>query len=105
MNGCAHIVITLPAKLDLEDGYWFYETQQPGLGDYFLDSLQSDIDSLIVFSGVHIKPFSNAAYRSLSRNFPYAIFYTLQDKTASVIAVLDTRRDPALLAQRLQESP
>lgn len=37
----------LPAALqDLENGYYFYEQQSERLGDYFLDSLYSDIDSL-----------------------------------------------------------
>ncbi len=104
MNGCAHIVITEPAKRDLEDGYWFYESQQQGLGDYFLSSLQSDIDSLIVFAGVHAKPYQNKVFRSLSRIFPYAVFYCVTGHTAQVLAVLDTRRDPQLALQRNKSS-
>ena len=38
---------------DLIDGFHFYETQQADLGSYFLDSLFSDIDSLLVYAGVH----------------------------------------------------
>ena len=34
------------ASQDLIEGYRFYERQQQGLGNYFLDSLFSDIDSL-----------------------------------------------------------
>ena len=34
------------AEKDLLDGYDFYERQSKGLGDYFLDSLFSDIESL-----------------------------------------------------------
>jgi hypothetical protein len=34
------------AEHDLVEGYRFYESQVAGLGDYFLDSLFSDIDSL-----------------------------------------------------------
>ncbi len=37
------------AERDLEDGYYFYERQSQGLGIYFLDSLYSDIDSLLFF--------------------------------------------------------
>jgi hypothetical protein len=32
------------AVQDLDSGRGFYDRQQPGLGDYFLDSLFSDID-------------------------------------------------------------
>ncbi len=105
MNGCAQITITEPAKRDLEDGYGFYEAQLAGLGDYFLSSLQSDIDSLIVFAGVHAKPYRSEVYRSLSRIFPYAVFYRMKGNTAQVLAVLDTRRDPQLTLQRLKASP
>ena len=30
------------AEEDLEEGFRFYESQLPGLGSYFLDSLYSD---------------------------------------------------------------
>jgi plasmid stabilization system protein ParE len=94
--------MTEPAKNDLEGGYWFYEVQQAGLGDYFLHSLQSDIDSLLVFAGVHAKPFRNEVFRALSRHFPYAIFYRLEVHTAQILAVLDTRSDPDAYIQRLK---
>ncbi len=42
------IEILSDATEDLLDGYHFYERQAPGLGNYFLDSLYSDIDSLLV---------------------------------------------------------
>lgn len=40
------------AQNDLLDGFRFYENQSEGLGDYFLDSLFSDIDSLQIYAGV-----------------------------------------------------
>jgi hypothetical protein len=33
------IKILSPAERDLEEGFRFYESQSPGLGSYFLDSL------------------------------------------------------------------
>lgn len=41
------------AEKDLVDGAHFYETQDVGLGRYFLDSLFSDIDSLQLYAGIH----------------------------------------------------
>jgi hypothetical protein len=43
------------ALRDIETGRRFYEMQQAGLGDYFLDSLFSDIDSLLLYAGIHQK--------------------------------------------------
>ena len=42
---------------DLADGRDFYERQGEGLGGYFLNSLFSDIDSLMLYAGIHRKVF------------------------------------------------
>ena len=47
------------ANDDLLNGYHFYEQQEKGIGSYFLDSLFSDIDSLLVYHGVHSVFFIN----------------------------------------------
>ena len=47
------IKVNSSAKKDLQDGYSFYERQETTIGGYFLDSLYSDIDSLIISAGVH----------------------------------------------------
>ena len=41
------------AQEDLLNGFRFYESQSEGLGDYCLDSLFSDIDSLQIYAGIH----------------------------------------------------
>ena len=41
------------ASEDLVEGWRFYQRQEEGLGDYFLDSLFSDIDSLQLYAGIH----------------------------------------------------
>ena len=40
------IKILSTAENDIEGAFRFYDSQNPGLGSYFLDSLYSDIDSL-----------------------------------------------------------
>lgn len=56
------------AQQDLIEGYHFYEGQEEGLGDYFLDSLFSDIDSLQFYAGIH--PVFFGYHRLLSKRFP-----------------------------------
>lgn len=87
------------AEQDLPEGFDFYERQSPGTGDYFLDSLYSNIDSLTLYAGVHPQHFGY--YRQLSRRFPFAIFYRVDADLASVHAVLDCRRDPGYMLERL----
>ena len=53
------IKISESAKNDLIRGFWFYESQSNGLGDYFLDSIFSEIDSLVIYAGVHAVKFED----------------------------------------------
>ena len=46
------VVILEDAAEDLESGAQFYESCAAGVGDYFLDSILSDLDSLVLFAGV-----------------------------------------------------
>lgn len=47
------IEILSSAMSDLMEGRHFYEGQGEGLGEYFFDSLFSDIDSLTLYAGIH----------------------------------------------------
>jgi plasmid stabilization system protein ParE len=85
---------------DLDVGRQFYEKQQAGLGDYFLDSLFSDIDSLLLYAGIHQKVFGY--HRTLSRRFPYAIYYRVEGEDIQVWRVLDCRQNPASITKRLK---
>ena len=100
MNGCESMEITQAAQDDLLAAYWFYEHQQAGIGAYFLNSLYADIDALQISAGVHIKVQPSGAFRSLGSRFPFAIYYGLEGKKATVLAVLDTRRSPEWLRER-----
>lgn len=89
------------AKLDLPDSFHFYEEQQAGLGSYFLTSLYSDIESLRLYAGIHLQPHKSF-HRLLSKKFPFASYYTVSGDAALVHAVVDCRRDPAWIRQRLR---
>lgn len=88
-----HIQLLSEAEDDLEDGRLFYESQAHGVGEYFWGSLLSDIESLIIYAGVHSKEYGY--YRMSSKRFPYSIYYDVNRNTAYVIAVLPERRNPS----------
>ena len=94
------IEILHQARLDLIEGYYFYESQDAGLGSYFLTNLYSDIESLRLYAGIHPKPYKSY-HRLLSRRFPFAVFYKVAEQTISIHAVLDCRRDPAWIRDRI----
>ena len=94
------IRILASARQDLIDGFTFYERQAEGIGSYFLDSLYSDIESLLVSAGIHPLYFGSY-HRLLSKRFPFAVYYRVEDEVILIYAVLDCRRNPAWIRNKL----
>jgi plasmid stabilization system protein ParE len=88
------------AEKDIENGIYFYDAQNQGLGRYFLDTIMSDIDSLLIYGGIHIE--IRGYHRLLSKRFPFAIYYKIKNEVIYVYAVLDCRQDPSWLEIRLR---
>jgi hypothetical protein len=95
------IEISSGAEGDVADGYWFYERQSIGLGDYFRSCIFADIESLRYFGGIH--EIENGFHRSLSKRFPFGIYYTVDVDCVTVVAVLDLRREPLWIRESLDD--
>ena len=93
------VVASSDVGVDLEAGRYFYDQLERGVGDYFFASLISDLESLKLYGGIHTDNFR--FYRMLSTRFPFAIYYNIDVDTVNVFAVLDMRRDPAWIRQKL----
>ena len=78
-----NIVALEEVSFDLDIGRSFYEKQSIGLGDYFKDSILSDIESLWLYGGIHMKVHN--AYRLLSKIFPYGIYYEFDNNIIEFI--------------------
>jgi len=89
------------AMEDLYEGRVFYERQGEGLGEYFFNSLFSDIDSLTLYGGIHPKVFGY--HRMLSKRFPYAIYYRIEEEAVMVWRILDLRRNPSKIRRALEQ--
>ena len=68
-------------------------------GEYFATALAADIDSLILFAGIH--PMEFGFQRALAKRFPFGVYYLIEEGVIRVYAVLDLRRDPAWIRRRL----
>jgi hypothetical protein len=95
----SEIIVLRKAADDLELGRWFYDGLELGVGDYFLDSLLSDIESLRLYAGMHSRYFGY--HRLLARRVPFAVYYQFRDRTAWVVAILDMRQNPASIRSAL----
>jgi hypothetical protein len=95
------VVVLEDAGADLEAGRRFYESRERGVGNYFVESLLSDLDSLVLYAGIHSVHFG--FHRMLAKRFPFAIYYEVEGDTAYVYAILDMRRDPVWLRAEMEK--
>jgi plasmid stabilization system protein ParE len=96
------VEISEDAQADLNEGFLFYEAQEPGVGDYFIACLRTDIEGLKMSGGAHRVVYADY-HRLLSKVFPYGVFYTMERGSAVVWAVLDLRRNPEWIREQLRE--
>lgn len=89
-----NIRILRSARRTVADGIRFYESQEDGLGAYFLSSVMSDLRSLKVYAGTHQIYDDTPYHRMICKRFPYSIYYRVERSEVRVYAVLDDRRDP-----------
>ncbi len=86
---------------DLDRGRQFYERQGAGLGAYFLDSLFGEVESLVLYAGIHRQVFG--FHRLIARRFPYGVYYRLEPGEVVVVwRVLDLRRSPSTIQRALR---
>jgi hypothetical protein len=86
---------------DLSEGKAFYDFQETGVGDYYWDCLIADIESLVLYGGIHSKKFD--LFQMFSKRFPYAIYYEVVENVAYVVAVLPMRRNPVWVQNKINQ--
>jgi plasmid stabilization system protein ParE len=94
------VVVLAEAAEDIEQARDFYDSLEPGIGDYCADSLLADLESLVLYHGIHARQFG--LYRMLAHRFPFGIYYRETKSETQVLAVLDLRRDPNWIRDELR---
>jgi plasmid stabilization system protein ParE len=87
------------AKEDLRNAWFFYERQTTGLGDRFLDAIEADVRLLPGYPGIHLQV--DGFHRMLIKRPPCALYYLFENTSIDIYAILDFRRDPNWIRQRL----
>jgi len=92
--------LTEDAIKDLDKAAQFYDGIESGLGTYFFNAILNDLEALEFFGGLHQRRFGFYAYPS--KRFPFFIYYDLNDSIVDVVAILDTRENPASTGRRFE---
>ena len=88
------------AEIDLSDAASWYQLQQRGLGDEFLEELTSTIQS------VQQQPFGfpivhRDVRRALMKRFPFGVFYRVELEFIVIFAVMHASRHPLRWQSRI----
>lgn len=96
----ARLVLAPEAEADLAEAYGWYERRKAGLGEEFLEAMESCVAKIRLRP--RIFPIVHEGYRrALVRKFPYAVFYEEATSLITIYAVFHVARDQAKWRGRL----
>lgn len=82
------------ADLDAAATFDWYETEQAGLGEEFLDELRATYHR-VSDGPLAYQDLRSGVRQALVRRFPYAVYFAVEGEVIVVLAVLHVSRDPA----------
>ena len=94
------LIILPEAELDIIEAYEWYEEQQPGLGDEFLQCVDACFKSIQRHPRAYQIVYKDYR-RALVRRFPYAAFYEYVDGIVTVYSVFHSSQNPKKWRKRL----
>jgi plasmid stabilization system protein ParE len=84
---------------DIKSSYQWYEEKSPGLGNEFINEIESGYDMLIQFP--QSCPIIRQKYHKYTLpNFPFSIIYRIVGKVIYVVAVMHNSRKPGYWKNR-----
>ena len=98
------LVVEPTAEEDMFIGYRWYEDRHVGLGAKFLEALEELFDHILENPLLYVESIP-CVRRSVTRTFPYLVFYAFERNTIHILAVIHAAQDPDYIAERLGSSP
>lgn len=87
-------------EFDVEGAFEWYEAEEPGLGFAFLEQLRAAYGRILE-TPLAYQELRSGIRRALTRQFPYAVYFSIERDTILVLAVLHTARDPTEWQERI----
>ena len=94
-----HLIIRPEAEQDIQGAFGWYEDRVVGLGREFLRCVDASISQINRSPAIY-PAICKGIRRTLTRRFPFGVFYIIADEKIVVLAVLHARRAPDLWQKR-----
>jgi len=87
------LIITPAAEADLAEAKAWYERQQGGLGEDFLQCVEEALDRIRMLPEAY-REVAPGVRRVIVRRFPYGVYYRVDQSQIAVLAFYHCKRDP-----------
>ena len=94
------LIIRPEARADLLDAFHWHQDRRAGLG-YDFKLCVDEVISKIQRNPLIHKVIKDGIRLSVTRRFPYGVFYIVENKRIIFLAVLHSRQDPAKWQKRI----
>src|SRR5689334_14349994 len=98
-DGGGVVIIRPEAEADIADSQAWYERQQEGLGDEFLERVGEVLKKVELMPELH-RVIYHGVRRAQTRRFPFTVYYLIEADQVVVIGVFHSRRDPRVWKSR-----
>lgn len=90
-----NLIVTEIAELHVVETCLYYEEQQPGLSERFLNELENAYKKIAEHPQYYSYISSKDGYRDVCLNkFPYVVIYQIHENDVIVVDVFNTHRQP-----------
>lgn len=94
------LIVTKEAEADILDGYLSYEEKQEDLGWRFMGEIELTCDRIIPNPFLY-QEVETDIRRAVTHTIPHLVFYTFDEQTVQILAVIHGSQDPAYINERL----
>lgn len=82
------------AAADIEENAAWYDAQEPGIGDEFRSEVRQALN-IIARNPLAFPEKDRAVRRYLMKQFPFSIYYLVDDEAVTILRVFHASREPA----------
>jgi plasmid stabilization system protein ParE len=93
------LVFRSEARKELDEAYNWYESQQSGLGDEFLEYVDEVLNRICQQPELYVVVYRDVR-RVVLQRFPYVISYRIISSRIVITGVFHGRRDPKIWFER-----
>jgi len=87
------LIVKPEAENDIQVAYDWYEEQQSGLGETFLNQIDQSFNQILNNPKAFQEQYKKVRM-IFTNQFPFGIHYTIEQKRIIVLAILHTSRSP-----------